>query len=147
RQPLVDGGKQDVETARKEASEARRAAPNPDDDMDWRVDEGFADAGLVRDAANDPNVKQAEERQAQQAAAFGQRRNQLGLQYPVLFKVDDYRALALASDEEVQAVAGGKLAEILDNIDKTKQYIKDGDLKGWHPREGFDMTMQDLRIG
>ena len=147
-QTLVDAAKQDVETARKEAIEARRAAPSPDDDdMDWRVDEGYADEGLVRAAASDPNVKQAEERQAQQAAAFEQRRNQLGLQYPVLFKVDDYRALALASDEEVQAVAGGKLAEILDNIDKTKQYIKDGDLKVWHLREVFDMTMQDLGIG
>lgn len=145
---LVEGTQADLDEANKQALEENRVRSRAadDDDMDWRIDEGPSWAPGF-DPNQMPVVAEAQARHQQQVSAFEARRNELGLQYPVLFKVSDYRALATQSDDKAQNTAGDALREILDNIDKTKEYIRSGDLKVWNLREVFDITMQDLGIG
>ena len=79
-------------------------------------------------------------------APFRDRRNQLGLKYPLLLRVWDYSGLSRMPDREIEAFAGETFREILSNIKDTRENIKEGDLKTWHLNDVFAMTAQDLGI-
>ncbi|HSI79027.1 MAG TPA: hypothetical protein VK919_00105 [Solirubrobacterales bacterium] len=79
-------------------------------------------------------------------AALKSRLDELGLAYPVLFRISDYARLARASDEELRDIVGSELSEIWSNIEDTKENIRDGDLKVWNLPQVMEMTMQDLDL-
>jgi hypothetical protein len=112
-----------------------------EEDYDWRTDEnGFWAPDLA------PQTQRAGDEHAQREAAFVERRGELGLKYPVLFRIQDYSELALASDDQIRATTGSKLRELLENIADTRENIASGKLKVWNLNEVFDVTMQDLAI-
>lgn len=146
----VRAGAQELHTMQIESQEAweDRVAANEenirraeDEGYDWRTDENSYWAPDVNQRAQ-PTA----EEHAQREAAFTQRRGELGLKYPILFRVEDYSELALASDAQIQSVTGSKLRDLLENISETRENIAEGDLKVWNLNEVFDITMQDLAI-
>jgi hypothetical protein len=114
-----------------------------DEGYDWRIDEGPANEVGPR---IHPGYKAVQEKYAQHSAVTHKRRDELGLLYPLLLRTHEYKKLALMSDAELREFSGGEILEILENIEETRENIRDGDLKLWDLRDVFDMTMQDLSI-
>jgi hypothetical protein len=146
----VRAGAQELHTMQLESEEAwkDRVAANEenvrqadDEDYDWRTDEGSYWAPDLNQRA-----QATADEHAQREAAFAQRRDELGLKYPILFRIDDYSKIALASDEEIQRASGSELRDLLENITKTRENIAEGKLKVWNLNEVFDITTQDLGI-
>jgi hypothetical protein len=135
-----------LEIEREEVAQARFAVNEEnkrladEEGMDWRVDNGFWAPPLS------PKTAEAEAEQTRLESEFKQRRNELGLRYPVLFRIQDYSSIALASDDQLRATTGSKLRELLENIQETRENIESGDLKVWNLNEVFETTMQDLGI-
>jgi hypothetical protein len=112
-----------------------------DEDMDWRTDENsFWAPDVTGEGAT------ATDEHAERQAAFARRRDELGLKYPLLFRVTEYDELGAASDDELRATTGSELRELLENIAATRENIASGRLKVWNLNEVFEVTMQDLAI-
>ena len=112
-----------------------------DEDMDWGTDENSFWAPDLS-----PKSPAAHARHEQLQMELTERRNQLGLQFPVLLRLQSYEQLANGSDDTIRSVMGTEVAKVLGNIAETRENIEKGDLKVWHLRDIFEMTMQDLGL-
>lgn len=111
-----------------------------EEDMDWQTMEG------QRPPSVSPISKALDEERGAAMTAFLKRKTELGLTYPILTRIHDFAALAVAPDAQIQSITGREVLGILSDIRKTKEAIADGDLKVWHLNDVFDMTMQDLGV-
>ncbi len=86
-------------------------------------------------------------RMALQAAVEAEEaaRARLGVQFPILWKLDA-QVIADASDEQLTSSVMGKVAALRKNIEETKANIDDGDLEIWNLRGIVDLTRLDLGI-
>ena len=112
-------------------------------DVDWQTggDEFWAPWELV-----DPTYGEMEEQLVEAGEPYLARRAELGLQYPILLRDVEYRALADASDEQIEELVSSEITTILQNIEDTKQNVLTGDLKVWHLPTVLEMTTQDLGV-
>lgn len=93
-------------------------------------------------------LPQQQERLQQLRQERTQRQQGYGLQYPILMQQNlDLRTIASGNEEQINSAVGGRLQEILSNIEDTKANINSGRLKVWNLRNIIEMTSQDLGVG
>jgi hypothetical protein len=93
-------------------------------------------------------LPQQQERLQQLQQERTQRQQGYGLQYPILMQQNlDLQAIASGNEERINGAVGGRLQEILSNIEETRTNINSGRLKIWNLRNIVEMTNQDLGIG
>lgn len=94
------------------------------------------------------DYQRQQERLQQLQLERNQRQQGYRVQYPIMLQENlDLRAIASGSEEQINNAIGGRLQEILSNIEDTKANINSGRLKIWNLRNIVDMTNQDLGIG
>ena len=110
----------------------------PTEEQIAQFDSGYYDVQRI------PQMLEELEEQQQQLETL---RQQLGLQFPFLLQPGlDYEALASADEITLQNMVGGKLGEILDDIETTRDNIRSEELKVWDLNDIVEMTVQDMGI-
>ncbi|HMN99255.1 MAG TPA: hypothetical protein PKD59_07570 [Miltoncostaeaceae bacterium] len=122
--------------------DATNAQVLEDEGYDWQTTEGDHLTPPRLPSNWEEIQRDTDERRAKVVA----RQNELGLKYPLLLRTKDFARIAAMSDDEINSFAAFQLVELKQNISDTRNNIQDGDLKVWHLRNVFEVTLQDLGI-
>ena len=148
---MVNGMREAAKQVRDHADD-RPDYPTEIDDADVMTEKELDDEGY--DWKEYPTDKPPRVSRSYWAAVDGHNmevaatKNRWALVYPLFLKMypDQVAQMADMTDEQIRDLAGTKFAEVLENIEETRENIRDGDLKTWHLHDIFAMTMQDLGI-